>query len=219
MVGECFDVSDERTCVHLQGDMDAAVQCYTDQPSVDSLEKRPKHNILHIHIVTVFLLLHHLAYLIHEAESFLRSYTEPNQSRSYPTSHSLKIHLNITLLPMPGSLKWSLSFIFPHQNPACISPLRHACYMPCPSHSTRFYYPNNIPHHHVPLMFYTFSLITSFREYFNLRTSQFIVMFFSDLYVHVLLFIICISPHISKISSLYHYSDYTVLLCYPSHFL
>lgn len=44
MVGEYFDVSDERTCVHLQGDMvvpvDAAVQCYTDVSSADSLEKR-----------------------------------------------------------------------------------------------------------------------------------------------------------------------------------
>jgi hypothetical protein len=43
-VGECFDVSDERTCVHLQGDMlipvDAAVQCYSDLSSADSLEKR-----------------------------------------------------------------------------------------------------------------------------------------------------------------------------------
>jgi hypothetical protein len=41
MVEECFDVSDERTCVHLQGDMlvpvDAAVQCYTDPSSADSL--------------------------------------------------------------------------------------------------------------------------------------------------------------------------------------
>jgi len=135
-VGECFDVSDEHTCVHLQGDMDAAVQCYTDLPRVDSLEKRRKHNVLHIHTVTLFLLLHHFAYLIHEAQTFLRSYSEPDQSRSYPTSHSLKIHHNSTLPPRPGSLKWSLSLVFPHQNPVCTSPLTHACYMPCPSHST-----------------------------------------------------------------------------------
>ena len=35
----------------------------------------------------------------------------------------MKIHLNIILLPTPGSSKWSLSFIFPHQRPVCTSPL------------------------------------------------------------------------------------------------
>ena len=40
-----------------------------------------------------------------------------------PTSHFLKIQLNIILPSPPGSPKWSLSFSFPHQNPVYASPL------------------------------------------------------------------------------------------------
>jgi len=61
-----------------------------------------------------------------------------------PTSHILNIHLNIILPFMPGSPKWSLSFRFPYQNPLYASRLPHTRYMPRPSHSSRFYYPNNI---------------------------------------------------------------------------
>ena len=42
-----------------------------------------------------------------------------------PTSHFLKIHLNIILPSTPGSPKWSLSLKFPHQNPLYASPLPH----------------------------------------------------------------------------------------------
>ena len=61
-----------------------------------------------------------------------------------PTSHFLKIHLNIILPSMPGSPKWSLSSRFPHQNPVYASPLPHTRYMPRPYHSSRFYHPHNI---------------------------------------------------------------------------
>ena len=60
-----------------------------------------------------------------------------------PTSHFLKIHLNVILPCKRGSPMWSLSFRFPHHNPVYAFPLPHTRYMPCPSHSSRFYHPNN----------------------------------------------------------------------------
>ena len=60
-----------------------------------------------------------------------------------PTSHFLKIHLNIILPSMPKSPKWSLSLRFPHQNPLYGSPPYTRC-MLRPSHSSRFYHQNII---------------------------------------------------------------------------
>ena len=64
-----------------------------------------------------------------------------------PTSHFLKVHLNIVLQSMLGSLKWSLSLRFPHQNPVYTSPLPHTCCVPRPSHSSRFCHLNKPGHY------------------------------------------------------------------------
>ena len=61
-----------------------------------------------------------------------------------PTSHFVKIHLNIILPSMPEFPNWSLSFRFPHQNPVYASPLPHTSYMSLPSHYSRFYHLSNI---------------------------------------------------------------------------
>jgi len=54
-------------------------------------------------------------YLSHKSPTC--PYPESARSSPYPTSHFLKIHLNIILPSTPGSPHWSLSLRFPHQNP------------------------------------------------------------------------------------------------------
>jgi hypothetical protein len=81
-------------------------------------------------------------YHIHKRPPPVSIMSQPNPVHT-PTSHVLNIDLNIILLSTPGSPQWSLSLRFPHQNPVHASPIPHPCYMPRPTHSSRFYHPHN----------------------------------------------------------------------------
>jgi len=43
-------------------------------------------------------------------------FPDPDRSSPCPTSHVLKIHLNMIFPPKPGSSKCAVSLRFPHQN-------------------------------------------------------------------------------------------------------
>jgi hypothetical protein len=60
-----------------------------------------------------------------------------------PTSHFLKIHLNVILKLAPGSPQWSLSLKFPHQNSVHTFPLPHTRHMSRLSHSSWCYHLHN----------------------------------------------------------------------------
>jgi hypothetical protein len=53
-----------------------------------------------------------------------------------PTSHFLKIHLNIILPSTPGSPEWAFSLRFSYQNTVYASPRTQTRYIPRPSHSS-----------------------------------------------------------------------------------
>jgi hypothetical protein len=68
-------------------------------------------------------------------------YCEPAQSSPYPHIPLPEDHLNIILPSNSGSLQWSLSLRFPHQNPV------HACppyALHAPPISSRFYHPQSV---------------------------------------------------------------------------
>ena len=69
-----------------------------------------------------------------------------------PTTHFMKIHLNIILPSRPGSPKWSLSLRIPHQNPVYASP-PYALHAPPMSLfsivSPKQYWVRRIDHYHV----------------------------------------------------------------------
>ena len=61
-----------------------------------------------------------------------------------PTSHLLEIHPNIIHPSTPRSPQLSLFLRFPQQDPIHPPLHTHTRHMPSPSHSSRFYHPQNI---------------------------------------------------------------------------
>ena len=73
----------------------------------------------------------------HPSLSWVRS------SQTAPASHSFEIHFILSYHLLLGFPNGPFSQV-PHQNPVCTFPVSHTCYMPRPSHSSRFDNPNNI---------------------------------------------------------------------------
>ena len=111
-----------------------------------------------------------------------------------PTSHFLKIQLNIIFPSTSGSPKWSLSTRFPHQNPLYTSPLPHTLYMPRPSHSSRFYDSNNI--------------------WWAMQIFKLLIMYFSPLPCHL----VPLRPKYSSQHSIFKHPIY-LYLCFLYLFL
>jgi len=80
---------------------------------------------------------------IHKCPPPVPILSQPDPVRT-PTSHFLKIHLNIILPSKPGSPQRSFPLRFPYQDPVHTTILPHTRYMPRPSHSPPFYHPHNI---------------------------------------------------------------------------
>ena len=82
-------------------------------------------------------------YLTHKRPPPIPILGQPNPVH-IPTSHLLETHPNIIHPSTPRSPQWSLSLRFPHQDPIRPPLHLHTRHMPSPSHSSRFYHPQNI---------------------------------------------------------------------------
>jgi hypothetical protein len=74
------------------------------------------------------------SFIIESTKALYLSLSWVRLIQSMPLFHFLKINFNFILPSTPSSSKWSLSLVFPHQNPLCMPPLPHTCLMPRPYH-------------------------------------------------------------------------------------
>jgi hypothetical protein len=82
-------------------------------------------------------------YRIHNCPPHISILSQPHPVHT-PKSHFLKICPNIILPSTPGSPQWSFTLRITYQNPIDASLLSHPRYMLRPSHSSRFYHPQNV---------------------------------------------------------------------------
>ena len=100
----------------------------------NSMEHGPAWKLTILQLVTKFPTFYGTqSSSLHSQQPSTCSYPKQDQSNPFPFNWC-KIYFNIILPSMPRSSKWSLAFRFPHQNPACMSPLPHICHMPHPPH-------------------------------------------------------------------------------------
>ena len=75
----------------------------------------------------------------------VRNLSYPGPAASIPYYPFLFPQIHRNLFPFTiWCPKWTLSVRFPILNPLYASPLPYSCCMPLPSHSSRFYQPNNV---------------------------------------------------------------------------
>ena len=80
-------------------------------------------NLFSVSHETFRILLSSKVYYPHSQVPATCPYPGPHRSSPSPTSHFLKIHLNIILPSMPGSSNWAVSLRLPNQNPIYTSAL------------------------------------------------------------------------------------------------